>query len=423
MQADWLLYNASQVVTVAGGGRPKRGPEMRDLGLITEGAVAIRDGKIIAVGPDDEVRASVQADLALDAGGCVVMPGFVDPHTHLLWAGSREDEFEMRLQGATYMEIMRAGGGIMNTVQQVRAANVQRLVAESRPRLDRMLAYGTTTAEAKSGYGLSTEDELKSLRAIAQLDKGHPVELTPTFLGAHAIPAEYAGRADEFVELVVGDMLPAVAAHYAGRTLPFCDVFCEEGAFSLAQSRRILLAAREMGFPLKIHVDEFEALGGTRLAVELGAVSADHIVCTPPDEIELLARSDTVAVSLPGTPFGLAEAHYSPARAIIDAGGILALATDLNPGTSYCESMPFIIALACRTMRLWPAEAIVAATLNAAYAIGRGDVVGSIEAGKQADLIVLDMPDYRQLPYRFGTNPVRTVIKRGEVVAHHLWAE
>ncbi len=418
MLADLLIHSASQLLTLSSPHGPKRGAEMQELGIIEDGAVAAADGEIIAVGSTAELRSAIRARREIDAAGRVVMPGFVDPHTHLVFAGSREDEFELRLQGATYMEIMAAGGGIMSTVRRTRAASEEQLVAETMPRLRRMLAHGTTTAEAKSGYGLNTADELKTLRVIDQLAERQPIELVPTFLGAHAVPAEYAGQTDAYVDLVVSEMLPAVAEYYQslGRPLPFCDVFCEEGVFSLEQSRRVLDAARQMGFPLKIHVDEFQPLGGTRLAVELGAVSADHLVCTPAEEIALLARSDTIAVSLPGTPFGLAHTAYTPARAIIDQGGVLALATDLNPGTCYCESMPFMLALACRYMKLWPAEAIAAATINAAHAIGLGHRVGSIEVGKQADILILDLPNYRHLPYRFGTNPVKIVIKRGQVV-------
>ena len=418
-QADLLIHSAAQVLTLAPGGRPRRGAAMRELGIIANGAVAILGERILAVGDGAELRRHVAARRELDASGCVVMPGFVDPHTHLIFAGSRADEFELRLAGASYMQIMAAGGGIMSTVRRTRACSLDDLTAEARPRLARMLAHGTTTAECKTGYGLTTGDELKMLAAMRRLNAEGPIDLAPTFLGAHAVPAEYAGRSDDYVALILHEMLPAVVADCAaaGEPLPFCDVFCEEGAFTLEQSRRILERAQALGFSLKLHVDEFKALGGTRLAVELGAISADHLVCTPADEVALLAGSQTIAVSLPGTPFGLAQRDYSPARALIDQGGALALATDLNPGTCYCESMPFIIALACRAMRLLPAEAIVAATLNAACAIGRAHRVGSLEAGKQADLLVLDLPDYRHLAYRFGTNPVRTVIKRGRVVA------
>jgi imidazolonepropionase len=313
---------------------------------------------------------------------------------------------------------MAAGGGIMNTVRATRAASLEELVVQSRERLDRMLAHGTTTAEAKTGYGLDTENELKTLEAIRLLDESHPVDLVPTFLGAHAIPAEYQGRGEEYVRLVVEEMLPLVQSEaYLAREGPFfCDVFCEEGAFSLEQSRRILERAKELGMGLKIHADEFTSLGGAALAAELGATSADHLACTPEAEINLLADSGTVAVLLPGTPFGLGEAHYASARKMIDSDVPVALATDLNPGTCYCEAMPFVMALACRQMGMTSAETIVAATINAAHAIGLGHEVGSLEVGKKADLLVLDVPDYRHLTYRFGTNLVNTIVKAGRVI-------
>ena len=414
MRADLLIYDATQVLTLASPEGPKRGAAMKDLGLLHDGAVAIRDGRILDIGPSEELRSQVRVERSLYAGGHVLMPGFVDPHTHLVWAGERAGEFEKRVGGASYMEIMAAGGGIMNTVRHTRAASVDDLVAQTHPRLQRMLEHGTTTVEIKTGYGLTTEDELKQLAAIRQLQAESPATLVPTFLGAHAVPAEFQDRGEDYVNLVVEEMLPAVAA--LDDPPPFCDVFCEEGAFSLAQSRRILEAAQALGFGLKLHVDEFQPLGGTRLAVGLGAMSADHLVCTPPDEIDLLARSETLAVALPGTPFGLGHTDYTPARAIIDAGGALALATDCNPGTCWCESMQLMIALACRYMKMTPAEAISAATINAAHAVGLGAEVGSLEPGKRADLLLLDVPSYQHLGYRFGTNLVGAVIVGGQLI-------
>jgi imidazolonepropionase len=421
MQADLIIAHAAQLVTVASGGGPKRGAAMAALGIIEDGALAALQGRIVAVGPSAVVLANFAADQVVDAQGKAVLPGFVDPHTHLVWAGDRAGEFELRVAGATYMEIMAAGGGIMSTVSATRAASLDELVAQSRARLDRMLAHGTTTSEVKTGYGLELTSELKQLQAIQQLAATHPMDLVPTFLGAHAVPAEYKGRTEAYVDRVVDEMLPTVHSAYPDLTAEpgavlFCDVFCEDGAFDLAQSRRVLEAARALGFGLKIHVDEFKPLGGTRLAVELGAVSADHLVCTPLDEIALLARSDTIAVALPGTPFGLGHHAYTPARAIIDCGGALALATDLNPGTCWCESMQFPIALACRYMGVKLAEAITAATLNAAHAVGLGHETGSLEVGKWADAIVLETPDFRHLGYRFGTNLVQTVVKKGKIV-------
>jgi imidazolonepropionase len=415
-KVDLLIHSASQLLTLASPGGPQRGTTLGDLGLIEHGAIAVQDGQVTMTGPTASVRGQVAATQEIDASGQLVMPGFVDPHTHVVFAGQRANEFEQRIAGATYMEIMAAGGGIMSTVRATRRATTDDLVAQTLPRLDAMLAHGTTTAEAKTGYGLNVEDELKMLEAIRRLNAVHPIDLVPTFLGAHAIPTEYQGHAQVFTDLVMEEMLPAFAP-YVEETPPlFCDVFCEDGAFSLAQSRHILERAQELGFGLKIHADEFKPLGGTALAVELGAISADHLVCTPPQEIEALGRSPTIAVALPGTPFGLGHQTYTPARAIIKAGGSLALATDINPGTCYCESMQFIIALACRYMRLTPAEAIAAATINSAHAVGLGEIVGSLEPGKQADILILDVSGYQHLGYRFGSNLVRKVIKRGRVV-------
>jgi imidazolonepropionase len=348
------------------------------------------------------------------------MPGFIDPHTHLLWVGDRAAEFEQRVAGATYMEIMAAGGGIMSTVKKTRAASPDQMVKESQNRAWRMICNGTTTAEAKTGYGLDFPTEIKMLEAIHQLNELGPLELIPTFLAAHAIPEEYSEKPDGYVEQIIEEMLPELSSwwkdHYPQTNFPFVDVFCETGAFTLEQSKKILTKAKSLGFPLKIHADEFDGLGGTALAVELEATSADHLVATPPEDIVALGKSNTVAVSLPCTPFGLAERKYTPAMEILDAGGILALASDLNPGTAWCESMQFVLALACRYLKLTPAQAIAASTINAAAAIGISDRVGSLEAGKQADIIILDIPDYRHLGYRFGTNLVSIVIKKGKMI-------
>jgi len=421
LPCDLLVHSAAQVLTLAGG--PQRGAQLGALGIITDGAVAVSGGRIVLAGPTSDVRARVQPRQSIDAAGCVVMPGFVDPHTHLIWIGDRANEFELRLAGASYQEIMQAGGGIVSTVRQTRAASVDELVQAARPRLRRMLAHGTTTVEAKTGYGLETQAELRQLEAIYRLAGEGSWTVVPTFLAAHAVPPEYAGRADAYADLVVEEMLPAARALSASqppatndRPPLFCDVFCEEGAFDLPQSRRILERGRDLGFGLKIHADEFSGLGGTALAVALGAASADHLVYTPAEDIAALGRGETVAVGLPGTPFGLAQRDYTPAGKILAADGLLALATDMNPGTTWCESMQMVIALACRYMRLTPAQAIAAATINAARAVGLADQVGSLEPGKQADLLILDVPDYKHLGYRYGVNLVRTVIKAGAVV-------
>lgn len=411
-----LIHSASQVVTPSA--QACRGSEMARLHIISDGAVLIRDGIILAVGCTPELLSAYPNEELLNAAGKAVIPGLVDPHTHLIWAGDRAAEFEMRLQGKTYMEIMAAGGGIASTVHTTRLAGVDELVRQALPRTRSMFAHGTTTAEAKSGYGLELQAELNQLQAILQLNETEPIELVPTFLGAHTIAPEYSRDPDGYTRLVSLDMLPAVKewwlTHADNIALPFVDVFCEVGAFTLAQTRQILESAKKLGFPLKIHVDEFEALGGTRLAVELGAVSADHLVKTSSAELDLLAKSITVAVALPCTPFGLADPHYTPARTIIDAGGILALASDLNPGTAWCGNMQFVMALACRYMKMTPAETLTATTINAASAINLADRLGSITPGKQADMLILNVADYRHLMYRFGNNLVDTVIKAGK---------
>jgi len=414
-----LIHSTSQLLTLAGG--PQRGYLLGSLGILENGAVLVRDETILAVGPTPDLLKAYPNEARLDARGCAVLPGFVDPHTHVIWAGDRAAEFEMKMAGARYMEILAAGGGILSTVRQTRLASLETLMNESRLRLQRMFAHGTTTAEAKTGYGLQTETELRMLDSILRLDEEGPLELAPTFLGAHAIPPEYKGDPQGYTDLLSNEMLPAVKAYWdsqklsANRPLPFVDVFCETGAFDLAQSRQILARAKELGFLLKLHADEFDNLGGASLAAELSAVSADHLVRTSQADIAALARSDTVAVSLPCTPFGLAESGYTPAQQILAADGLLALATDCNPGTAWCESMQFVTALACRVLKLTPAQAIAAATINAAQAIRRADRIGSIEPGKQADLLVLSVPDYRQLGYRFGTNLVKQVVKRGKI--------
>ncbi len=412
-----LIHSASQVLTLAGG--PRRGPSPVDPGLISDGAVLIRDSLIAAVGTSQELLARYPNEERLDAGGKALLPGFIDPHTHLVWAGDRAAEFEMRLQGKTYMEIMTAGGGINATVRATRFASPQELYTQTRARTLDMFRYGTTTAEAKTGYGLELNAELAQLEALLRLDEEGPLEIAPTFMPAHAIPPEFKGREEEYTRQLCESLLPQAADWWRQRCpakpLPFVDVFCEAGVFDLAQTRRILTRARELGYPLKAHVDEFENLGGAALAVELGAVSIEHAVKTSPAEILALGLSDTVVVSLPCTPFGLAEPHYTPARQMLAGGAILALASDLNPGTAWCENMQFVIALSCRYLKLTPAEALAAATINAARAICREERIGSIEVGKQADLLILSVPDYRHLAYRFGGSLVRSVIKKGQV--------
>jgi imidazolonepropionase len=412
-----LIHSSSQLLTLAGG--PQRGHSLGTLGTIENGAVVIRDERIVAVGTTAELWASYPHEPRLDANGCVLMPGFVDPHTHVIWAGDRANEFEMKMSGAKYLDILAAGGGIISTVRATRTASIETLIAQTRPRLLRMFRNGTTTAEAKTGYGLQTATELRLLKALLALDDESPLDLVMTFLGAHAIAPEYKDDPQGYTDLVCGTMLPILKewweTHAPRLPHPFVDVFCENKAFDLKQSEQILKKARELGFPLKIHADEFDNLGGASLAVELGAASADHLVKTSDADIIALGKSDTVAVALPCTPFGLAEKEYTPARKLIEADAILALATDCNPGTSWNESMQIAIALACRYMGMTPAQTIAAATINSAHAIRRSNTIGSIEVGKQADMLILSVPDYRHLGYRYGTNLVKQVIKRGQV--------
>ncbi|MGH2583195.1 MAG: imidazolonepropionase [Anaerolineales bacterium] len=408
-----LIHTTGQILRLTK--NPQRGKSLGLLEIIEGGAIRIDDGRITEISPLGEVKG--QHEEILDAGNRLVMPGFVDAHSHPIWAGDRAAEFEQRLEGKSYLEILEAGGGILSTVRTTRGTSLDKLIVLTRSRLRKMFAHGSTTIEAKSGYGLDLETELKLLSALLTVDDEGPWELAITFLGAHAIPEEFKGRAQDYVSELCQTWFPELrtwwAAHSKNRPLPFVDVFCETGAFDLDQTRRILESAKELGFPLKVHADEFDNLGGTRLAAEIGATSADHLISLKEDEIRLLGESETVAVALPATPFGLTLERYAPAKEIIAGNAILALGSDLNPGTAWCESVQFTLALACRYMKLTPAQAIAAATINSAAAIGRQGEIGSLTAGKQADLLILEIEDYRQLGYRFGTNLVHTVVKKG----------
>ena len=411
---DTLLGNIGELCTLAGPSSPRRGAALREVGAIADAAVALAGGCVAWLGPSRDAASAVTLKpdgLLLDAGGQTVTPGLVDPHTHLVFGGSRADEFARRLEGVSYAEILAAGGGIHHTVSHTRAASLEELVATGRARLRRMLANGTTTLEAKSGYGLDWATERKQLQAIARLAAEGPQDIVPTFMGAHAVPPGVS--ADAFADQVAQEMIPQLAAEELAR---YVDVFCEQGVFTPAQTERIFEAARAHGLGLRLHADELSDLGGGALAARWGAASADHLLCTGPDSIAALAASDTVAVMLPGTPFFLGMAERAPARALVEAGAIVALGTDFNPGSCYSESMPMMMSLACLHLRLTPSEALVAATVNAAHALGLGDRIGSLEVGKQADLVVWDMPSHTHLPYHFGVTLARTVIKRGEVV-------
>lgn len=417
-QVDLLIYGAAQLVTCeASAGRPKRGAALGEVGAIAGGAVAVTNGMIVAVGETAALRHEYRAEVEVDAEGGVVCPGFIDAHTHLVFGGDRTQEFERKLQGASYMEILQAGGGILSTMRATRAASLAELTAKARARLYEMSRLGTTTVEIKSGYGLDTASELKILDAIAALAAEPCCEIFPTFLGAHAVPPPYSTRPDTYTQLIVEEMLPAVSAWHAGSALMhtplFCDVFCEPGAFDYTQTSAILRAAQAHGMPLKLHADEFATQGGVPLAVELGAVSVDHLDVTPPADATLLGRATTVAVLLPAVNFHLGSHHYADARGLIAAGAAVALATDANPGSAPCLSLPLVMAIACRYQKLTPAEALNAVTINAAHALGTGDRLGSLEVGKQADILLLDAPDYRHLAYWFGHNLVRRVFKRG----------
>jgi len=419
---DLVVHSAAQLITCASPKSARRGAAMGEIGIIEDGAVALHRGKIVAVGPTDAIRKAHEAASDIDARGQVVCPGFVDPHTHVAYAGDRADEFERRIRGESYQQIAAAGGGILSTVRATRAATVSAIVEPSAARLDQMLHLGTTTVEVKTGYGLDTGSELKLLRAIDRLDRQSELDLVPTFMAAHAVPPEFAGRADAYVDYLIEDSLPAAVAWYEGSPFKadgrpmFADVFCEANAFDVAQSRRVLEAAKWAGLPLKAHVDEFSELGGLAMALELGCVSVDHLDETGAAGIKALAKSAAIAVVIPTVNFNLGATRFANARAMIDAGAALALTTDINPGSSPCPSMPLVMAIACRYQKLSPAEALVAATINAAHAIGLGERIGSLEAGKQADLLVCDVPDYRHLAYRFGGTPVAHVIKKGRIV-------
>jgi len=399
-----ILHHAAQIVK----------PHSRsECATLADASLILRDGIIEWLGPAAEMPAVPHEDATwIDARGKVVLPGFVDSHTHLLFAGSRVDEFEQRLRGMSYQEITARGGGILSTVRSVRQTSKEELKNLARPRLQRLLCFGVTTIEVKSGYGLTPADEIKCLEAIAELNAEGPWELVPTFLGAHAVPPEYRDDRAGYIRSLCEDMLPEIARQ---RLADFCDVFCETGVFSVAESRQILTRARDLGLRLKLHADELSPLGGAELAAELGAVSADHLLCISEAGIDALAASNTVATLLPGTAFFLGV-DYAPARRLIERGVTVALATDCNPGTCMTENLPLVGAMACTQMGMLPGEVVTALTLNAAAALGRADRIGSLAVGKQGDAIVCNVSDYRELFYHFGINHVECVIKRGRVV-------
>ncbi len=411
------MTGASELLTLRGSG-PRRGDSLSSLGLIEDGALLVRDGLIAAVGTRAEVQKLPEARAAekLDIGGRVALPGFVDSHTHLIHAASRVEEYELKIAGASYEEIARKGGGILNSVKKVHAATSEALKKRALAALRRFAAHGTTTLEAKSGYGLDVASELKILRLHKELAAEQPLEIVSTFLGAHVVPAEFRGKtggAERYIQLMEQNMLPEIGE---SRLAEFCDVFCDRGAFTVEQSKRVLQAGRQWGLTPRMHAEQLSRTGAARLAVSMRAASCDHLEQVNKSDIQALGKSETVATLLPGCDFHLGLKQYAPARALIHAGAIVSLATDYNPGTSPTLSMPMILSLACTQLRMTPAQAITAATINAAYALRREKSIGSLDVGKQADIAVFEVADYREIPYYFGVSHCWMTVKRGRVI-------
>jgi imidazolonepropionase len=403
------LLHASQVITLSGPKRPRVGKELSELGIIRDGGILIRDGNINIIGPSDEIEKKSRDAEVVDLGGRVALPGFVDAHTHLVFGGNRLDDFERRARGETYEQIAKAGGGIWSTVGKTCAASEDELFLQAKKRVDWFLKCGTTTIEAKSGYGLTIEDELKILRVIRRLSTETPLEIVPTFLGAHAVPRETSP--EKYVDFVINEMLPRVAKE---KLAEFCDVFCERGYFTIEQSRKVLTAAKKLGLKLRGHVDQLSNSGGAKLMAELGAATADHLEKTDSEGIAALKAANVQPVLLPGSVYALGSTSYPRGREMIDAGLAIVLATDFNPGSSPTPSMPMVLSLACTQMKMSPAEALTAATINAAYSLNCGDRVGSLEPGKFAHIAVFDCEDYRELAYWFGIPQTHSVYVRGE---------
>ncbi|MGC1486048.1 MAG: imidazolonepropionase [Candidatus Acidiferrum sp.] len=417
MANSLLITGASQLLTLRGRGA-RRGTALANLGIVKDGALLVREGKIAAVGARAKIEALPDAVAAekLDLGGRVVLPGFVDSHTHLIHAASRAEEYELKIAGASYEEIARKGGGILNSVKKLRAATSEALKRRAHRALAQFAAYGTTTVEAKSGYGLDVASELKILRLHKELAAEQPLDIVSTFLGAHVVPAEFRGTSagvKRYIELLTEKLIPEVARE---NLADFCDVFCDRGAFTREQAKKILEAGKRHGLAPRLHAEQLTRTGAAQLAVQLGAASCDHLEQVNSSDIATLAKSHTVATLLPGCDFHLGLKNYAPARRLIEAGAIVAVATDYNPGTSPTWSMPMILSLACSQLRMTPAEAITAATINAAYALRREDRIGSLGVGKFADLAVFEVDDYREIPYYFGVNTCWMTVKRGAVV-------
>jgi imidazolonepropionase len=415
-EPNLVIFGANELITMnTAYGAPKIGEDMSNLAIINDGAIAIKDDRIIFTGSTDELISKYnikKIETKIDALNKLVTPGFVDPHTHIIFDGTRENELSMKLEGKSYLDILNEGGGILKTVRDTRKASIEKLIENGKKILDQMLSYGTTTIETKSGYGLTTESEKKILRAVKTLNTEHCIDIIPTFLGAHAIPVEYQNNPKEYVDLIINEMIPGIVKENLAE---YCDVFCEEGIFSIEQTRKILQMAKRYGLQSLIHVDEIVDTNGAMLAAELMAVQAGHLLKSNEEGLKAMAEANVIATLLPGTPFCLMLDEYAPARRMVDLGIPIALATDLNPNC-WTTSMQMIITLACYKMQLSPAEALTASTINSACAIQRQDEIGSLEVGKKADLIIFDVPNHKFLPYQFGVNLVSKVIKNGKVV-------
>ncbi len=410
--ADMIVENAAQLLTLVPTVKTDDDTGEWRLGIIENGSVAVSDGRVLEYGPAKAIAAKYDAPHTINASGRVVTPGLIDPHTHLVFPATRENEYEMRNRGLSYKEITLQGGGIHTSVRKMRAASKQQLFERSLPLLDSAMAHGTTTLEIKSGYGLTTADEIKTLEVVSELDKAHSVDIIPTFLGAHEIPEEHRGDPEAYIEILQKEMMPEVRRRSLAE---FCDIFCEEHVYGIEQSRRILTSAAEQGFLLKMHADELEPIGGAELAAELRVVSADHLVAASDEGIAAMGAAGVVPVLLPGTTFSLGSHKYARARAMLDAGLPVALATDFNPGTCYTESLQIAMAIACVYLKMTAAECLAACTINAARALARESEIGSLAPGKRADLVVWDMPDYRHIGYHFGVNLVETTIIKGKI--------
>ena len=413
---DLVIFHVNELITMnTRYGAPRVGENMSELAIINDGALAVKADRIVFIGTTEELMSKFEIEkipTKIDATNKLVTPGFIDPHTHIIFDGTRENELSMKLKGMTYLEILKAGGGILKTVRETRKAPLEKLVKNGKKILDRMMCYGTTTVEVKTGYGLTTESEIKQLKAIQILNEDHPLDLIPTFLGAHAVPPEYTDKPDKYVDLIISEMIPKIAEEGLAE---FCDVFCEKGIFSIKQTRKILKTAIRYGLKPQIHIDEIVDTNGALLAAEIKAIQTSHLLKSNNDGLKAMAEAGVIATLLPGTPFCLMLNDYAPARKMIELGIPIALATDLNPNC-WTESMQMIITLACYHMKLSPAEALTAATINGACAIQKQDDIGSLEIGKKADLIVFDILNHEFLPYHFGINHVSKVIKNGKII-------